>query len=230
MTRTPTNDEERLSILNESSVVDTFLTTAPHTVSHLRAAIDWHVEQGIKAARYDGDGSTSSSDTSTPTELAALGGHVRGCNRFTAGDHDCQCGAKRRDQAMQDSHDLDRFLTIRAESNQGLRSLLRYLAPSTNSGNVPGQSPCPPGRCVAHWAAGISTAAVKNPKRKRCRPCHDFHAEHGEERPPLVLRAISDLGGTSGPLGHAVLAHPLVLRAWDASGWMTKPTIQKRPA
>lgn len=186
----------------------------------LRSRIGALVDSGIGAARYDGDPGTSGGSPSSHPERETLK------------------AAERDRRVVRDWREAERIsadaMAHLAELQAAVATVTKISAayPSITAGQhtIPGLTPCPPAQCVAHWAAGVSTKTVTKPKRKRCRGCHDFYTEHGEDYPPLVLRAVSDLGGKSGPLGQGVWDHPLVLRAWDASGWIAKPYPTKRSA
>lgn len=185
----------------------------------LAARISARIDTGISAARYDGDEGSSTSTSSHPERQAMKA--------------DVLSRKAERDWREQErvSADAIRHLAELQAAVATITTLSRaYPLVMIGQPTIPGLTPCPPSQCVAHWAAGLSIKTVTKPKRKRCRSCHDFFTEHGDDYPPLVLRAVSDLGGKSGPLGAKVWDHPLVLRAWDSSGWIAKPAPQKRSA
>lgn len=185
-------------------------------LARVKARIDSRIDSGVGAARYDGDpGTTGGSSDSHPERVALERTDPKAKPDPVS------------EKAVNDLHALQRHAVAIEEICADYPSVLPAVKGQLS---MPGVTDCPKGRCRTHWDAGISTAAVKKPARSRCRRCHEFYKTHGEDYPPLVLQAVRDLGGPTGPQGSSVWNHPTVLRAWESSGWNTKPVLAKRSA
>ncbi len=201
---TPRTDHDRLLICNETAALAQHYSTAPHTVSHLRASIDASIDDGLRGTSYDGIGGPG--DGTSPTERAALGPHLPDCNRDR-----CFCPDKRSDQADLDLAQLDVALEHWEKGAQIMRRLdRRYSAASVIRAARPGVDPCPAGRCRSHWEASIDMPAAKKRYTDACRRCGDHIAKHGHAIPPLVLQAVQAAGGD--------WTSWRVKRAWTSTG------------
>lgn len=190
MTRTPTT-AQMAEAANLAATLGPFLSTAPHTISHLHGAIDRCIEDGIRAARYDGDGgSGGSGEVSSPTEgtLLARQHHRDGCER----DETCRCPDRFSDKASEDLQALEQsVLRVLPE----LR-LWRRLVADYGLDTAVGPRPCPAGKCRAHWSAGIPLASSKR-YADLCSRCGKHRAERGYLPPELVLREAQEHGWDS---------------------------------
>lgn len=222
---------------------------SPTERAELEAAIDARIATGVKAQSYSTDEDptppSSFAEGTLVEKAAGLGSHRIGCTK-----DQCRCDHHPPDpvseQAIDDAYRLRRalrdndthtFAALRAEYLPGSR---------TDQPRIPGIGDCPKGRCVAHWAAHREVPSAKD--RRRCHRCDDFHRETGEDYPPEVLRAhaevtaqiVADHPGRRKDRARIRAAaevqawdHPRVHRAWDATGWKSKPGVrypQKRSA
>lgn len=174
----------------------------PEARAELEAAIDAHINTGVRAARYDGDnGTTGGGDGSSVVEQEIVGTHRpetpsrAACPAladpdFLNPDTECDC-VQRPDsiseKAINDGARLRGAIAI-------LLSLEAEYQPQ-HRGKTPGYGPCPTGKCRDCWRAGVERAATKARYTGLCRRCGDYRKRNGHPIPPLVIRALSVCGG-----------------------------------
>ena len=191
--RPPANHAERLAIVADAAEVTRWLTTAPHTISHLVAAIDARIDDGLAAATYDGDGSRSSDESST-VERAAL---------------------RRSDQAHDDARTLDADLVALAQITARIKDRIRRYPIATQEPR-PGKDPCPSTRwCRDHWEAGYRVRSTKG--RPHCAHCAKHRDRTGTSIPPIVLAA-AEATRTNHADHRIDWGHHSVARAWTQIG------------
>lgn len=194
MTARPRNDGERQRIVSKVATTSQYLATAPHLVSHLRAAIDARIEDGLHAASYD-EPTRGGGTTATAPERAAM--------------------RERADQASEDLERLDHALAQWAEAEELIHLFAHRRYPLTAPPPRTGDGPCPTGLCADHWRARIHRKVAKKRYANWCRQCGEHRATHGTSIPEPVLHAAYHAGLHSGAHGDD-WQHWSVKRAWDA--------------
>jgi hypothetical protein len=209
----PRTDPERQEIANDAAELAGYYSAVPHTISHLRAAIDSRIPDGLASAAYDTEGGRSTTETFTNPEKALLGGHREGCI-----EDQCTCDERLVVEAMESLGDLDHALALYRQGNEIMRRLrnvfpiYEYVGPAR-----PGIDPCPIKHCVDHWEAGFRTRSAKGKYAEYCRRCGDHRNERGASIPPLVLQAAEATRPLSAD-DKVDWQHWTVRRAWQQVG------------
>jgi hypothetical protein len=161
-------DSDRTRVLNNASTTIDHLLKIPHTINDLRQHMALRMNDGIRAAAYDGDPGRSSDDWS-PTERAAL--------------------LSRGDTAHDDLTQLDKDLRTLAElmdrwHGWGIKYPTYDREARKGLGDiVPGKGKCPKSHCQVCWLHGKPTEREGN-FALWCDSCGTFKRRHGE-RPTL---------------------------------------------
>lgn len=162
MTARIRSDLDRQRVVQLVATTSQHLTTPPHTVTHLRAAIDARIEDGMKAASYD-EPSRGGSPSSERVPL-----------------HFDRKGDPISDKACEDLGELDRALALWAEAEERLNGLIKgypiYVPVEKGS---PGEGPCPIGACKNCWSFGRFEHRSERYKTM-CDICGRWFADHGE--------------------------------------------------
>lgn len=207
------NDHDRMTALNEIAAVAQWLTTAPHTVSHLVAAM-WRVaEDGIGAQGFDGDGTHGGERFGSTVETRALGGRHRPACPAAQDPDDyqavCNCPTPS-DQAAEDADALDRDILEGWRVIRRIRGRLHYLDAPQHRTRKPGIGECPSGKCEDCWSAEVERSAAQKRYRRWCRLHGDHRNKHGEPMPVVVTKALQACGWNQD--------HWSVRRAWETVG------------
>jgi hypothetical protein len=158
------SDSDRIRVLNNAATTIDHLLKIPHTVNDLRQHMTLRLNDGIRAASYDGDPGHSSDDW-TPTERAAL--------------------LRNGDDAHDDLAQLDKDLKALAEMMDRWHGYgIKY--PSWDAGArkglgdiEPGKGKCPKTHCQVCWLHGKLTER-EGDFALWCNPCGQFKRRHGE--------------------------------------------------
>lgn len=157
------------------------------------AQINARIDDGIRAARYDGDGSSGGTSSGSHPERIVVGSHRDTCPANTDDDGACTCPPQKPDpvseKATFDYHELQRLVA-------GIDTISAAY-PSITAGQrvIPGLTPCPKSKCEDCWAAGIVRNAAQKRYQKWCRRCGDHRKRNGYPIPPEAIRALSECDG-----------------------------------
>jgi hypothetical protein len=192
-------DSDRTMVLNNAANTIAHLLKIPHTVNDLRSHMVLRMNDGIRAAAYDGDPGRSSDDWS-PTERAAL--------------------LQRGDSAHDDLTQLDKDLRALAEiadrwHGYGIKYPTWDGDARKGLGDLtPGKGKCPKSHCQVCWYH--KAAKVREGDYALwCNDCAKFQKRHGER--PMV-RSVWEIQKTRGqvPLSDIRRLWPELGRRIDA--------------
>lgn len=176
----------------------------PDGLAALRERVDANIGH-LRAARYDGDGGSTSAPEGSPVELAV-----------TQPD-------RRSEKACNDLADLERAMRI-------VRRVEADYPPGRHPDQrrLPGLGVCPDDRCPTHWAAGVSIKRARD--RRQCHACSAFTQRTGHDYPPLVLQVHREIVAAMTADGMRreraeaqAWDHQRIHRAWHATGWQSHP-------
>jgi hypothetical protein len=168
------SDSDRIRVLNNASTTIDHLSKSPHTVNDLRQHMTLRLNDGIRAAAYDGDPGHSSDDW-TPTERAAL--------------------LRNGDDAHDDLAQLDKDLKALAEMMDRWHGYgIKYPTwdPGARKGlddREPGKGKTPAHLCQVCWSHGVERERFGG-TGTWCPTCAQFKRTHGE-RP--TVRAVWEI-------------------------------------
>lgn len=148
------------------------------------ARIVAYIDDGIGAAVYDGDGGHAGPTSSHPERQAIKADEL--------------AHKRERDMREQDrvsaraSNDLARYQAAVATVKE-----VSAAYPSITAGQyaLPGITPCPKGKCLDCWHAGIVRNATQKRYADRCRRCGDYRKRNGHPIPAEAIKALASCDG-----------------------------------
>jgi hypothetical protein len=166
-------DSDRTRVLNNAATTVAHLLKIPHTVNDLRRAIDLQIDDGLRAASYDGRvrGGTK---TPHPEAKALLGRGDRACDALTEFDK----AVKQLNDAVDKLQALSvEFPTYDREARKGLKD------------REPGKGTAPSHLCQVCWAHGTERERYGG-TGTWCPTCAGFQRTYGQ-RP--TVRAVWEI-------------------------------------
>lgn len=150
----------------------------------LRSRITAHVDDGIRAAAYDGDEGHSANPSSHPERQAMKADELS--------------RKRERDWREADRVSSDAMRAL-AELQAAVAAVTKISAayPSITAGQmkIPGITPCPHGKCEDCWSAGIERKATQKRYERYCRRCGDYRKRNGYPIPAEAIKALSACDG-----------------------------------
>lgn len=170
-------DTDRLRVAQNTAATADWLSKAPHTAGHLRAAIEARIPDGLGAASYDGKVNGGAPVSVQERNLR----HRPGC----VDDDTCRCPDPKGDAACDDLATLDRALRQWAEATDLLYGLTqRYpiydaTARKGLGDREPGKGKAPKEACAVCWMHGLYVVR-EGDYALWCNTCARFTKKHGE--------------------------------------------------
>jgi hypothetical protein len=182
-------DSDRTRVLKNASATIDHLLKIPHTINDLRRAIDEQIEDGIRAASYDGR--VRGGSKSSQPESIVVGEHAKGCTD----DATCRCPNNRSDRACEALYELDEAIRQVRKWSEKLHSLsLEFpiydvAARKGLKDREPGKGKAPANLCAVCWMHGTERERFGG-TGTWCPSCAQFKRTYGE-RP--TVRAVWEI-------------------------------------